>query len=97
MILVIQLCLFILACFVVWCERTPFFSDKFNSVLSRLFISTGFIGLSYHAPELNNYHTSYQFFTMLICVALTFLTIKFVLKRYEHNKLRIELRKKKNG
>lgn len=88
MIIVIQVSLILLSCFVFWCEQTKFFANTVKSILIRLFFLTSLIGICYHVPCISTLDYLYQFVIMTCVILLTFVTVLITLKRYEHNKNR---------
>ena len=93
--IVIQVILLFLAGFVMWCEQTPFFAHTFKSVALRLFVSTGLIGLCYHANVVSSLPYYIQFLLMASIMLITIFTIVIALKRYEYNKAKLQLRMQK--
>lgn len=88
MIELIQYCLLFLFCVTCWCEYTKFFTNKWRSVVFRLFSATTLIGLAYKTPMLISLPYDWIFAIMLCVVIFTFLIAHLILKRYEHNKFR---------
>lgn len=92
MIIVIQVCLLFLTGFILWCEHTPFFANTVKSILTRMFLSTAMIGVCYHVNLLEEYPVWSKFMVMTITLLLSFFTVHFVLKRYNYNKIKFELK-----
>lgn len=92
MIIVIQVCLLFLAGFIMWCEHTPFFANTVKSILTRMFFATAMIGVCYHVSLLADYPRWSQFTVMAVTILVSFFTVHFVLKRYNYNKIKFELK-----
>lgn len=85
MITVIQICLMLLAGYIIWCEYSPYFANTVKSITLRTLASTSMLGMSYHATLLNHYDYTTQSTVCLFVVLLTFYVAKLISNRYEYN------------
>lgn len=96
MILIIQLCMIFLMFYIFWCEWDTTFSEKIPSHILRITLCILLSVGVYKVDFLTDYHATIQFSVMVVVLFVTFLTTKFIINKYEKNRVKQTLRKQTN-
>ena len=83
-IVIIQVCLLICTCLIVWCEISRVFSDTFKKSIIRFTLAVSFLVLGFYAKFLLLAPYLVVFAAFTVCVCFTVLFIKLLIR--EHDK-----------
>ena len=83
-IVIIQVCLLICTCLIVWCEISRVFSDTFKKSILRFTLAVSFLVLGFYAKFLLLAPYLVVFAAFTVCVCFTVLFIKLLI--HEHDK-----------
>ena len=82
-IVIIQVCLLICTCLIVWCEISRVFSDTFKKSIIRFTLAVSFLVLGFYAKFLLLAPHLVVFVAFTVCVCFTVIFIKLLIREYD--------------
>lgn len=92
MITIIQLCMLFLVFYIFWCEWDTTFSERIPSHILRISLCVLLSIAVYKIDFITDYHPAIQFSLMVAVIFSTFMSVKFILKKYQRNRFKQEVK-----